>query len=377
MSIALEAAIRGGEYIWGAPTFDQVRIGFNETRRAAGGVADFNQSRMDVTLPSGGIIHYRSLDDPDNARGYTADGVIIDECGDVKPEAWYEVLRPMLIDTGGWSWMIGTPKGKNHFFQEWTIALDREDSMAWQVPTHGVEIGVDRELTREPHPLENPDIPFSEMVNLWHTMPERTFRQEILAEFIEGEGAVFRNIAAAMHAPMQQTPQMHAGHQMHIGVDWAKLADYTAISVGCKQCKCEVARDRFNKIDYAFQVERLRTLIDEWIPREVLAEQNSIGEPILEQLQRMGLRVTGFQTTASSKPPLIENLALTIERTEWQLQRDVIWTAELEAYERTVSAATGRSSYSAPEGLHDDTVIARALMVWSADGRGRKQAWVA
>ena len=73
--------------------------------------------------------------------------------------------------------------------------------------------------------------------------------------------------------------------------------------------------------------------------------------------------VIGFQTTATSKPPLIENLSLTLEREEWQFISDPVWTAELEAYERKVSLSTGRSQYSAPEGLHDDTVIARALMV--------------
>ncbi len=45
--------------------------------------------------------------------GETADGVIIDECADVVEPAWYEVLRPMLVDTGGWLWAIGTPKGRN------------------------------------------------------------------------------------------------------------------------------------------------------------------------------------------------------------------------------------------------------------------------
>lgn len=77
--------------------------------------------------------------------------------------------------------------------------------------------------------------------------------------------------------------------------------------------------------------------------------------------------VIGFVITGASKPPLIENLALTFERGEWQFQPDLIWTSELEAYERKVSATTGRSSYGAPEGIHDDTVIARALMIWQAN----------
>ena len=76
----------------------------------------------------------------------------------------------------------------------------------------------------------------------------------------------------------------------------------------------------------------------------------------------------GFETTASSKPPLIENLALAFEREEFQFQDDPIWTAELEAYERKVSVSTGRSQYGAPEGMHDDTVIARALMLKDITG---------
>ena len=85
------------------------------------------------------------------------------------------------------------------------------------------------------------------------------------------------------------------------------------------------------------------------------------------------MQVVGYVITASSKPPLIENLALALEKAEWQFQGDPVWTAELEAYERTVSANTGRSSYSAPEGCHDDTVMARALMAWAS---GHISTWL-
>lgn len=364
MAIAVEGAIEGQRIIWGAPTFDQVRIGWNETRQAAGGVFEFTIQRMMAEYPqSGGAIIYRSLDDPDNARGHTADGVVIDEIGDVKQAAWYEVMRPMLIDTGGWMWGIGTPKGRNWFWKEHRAALDREDSMCWQVPTKGCEI-VDGKLVRKSHPLENPDIMFMEIEQLYATTPLDIFKQEILAEFIEGEGQVFRNIGACMGAPLApQYIRDHNRHKVVVGVDWGKQQDFTAISVGCADCKEELARDRFNKIDYIFQRERLKALIEPWHPAIVKVELNAIGIPNFEQLQRDGLPVVGFETTASSKPPLIENLALVFERGEWQFQADEIWTAELEAYERKVSPVTGRSSYSAPDGLHDDTVIARALMV--------------
>jgi hypothetical protein len=363
MAIAVEGAVNGQQIIWGAPTFDQVRIGWNETRQATGGIFNFTVQRGMAEYPrSGGAIIYRSLDDPDNARGHTADGVVIDEVGDVKQAAWYEVMRPMLIDTGGWLWGIGTPKGRNWFWREHRAALDRDDSVCWQVPTKGCVIE-DGQLVRKPHPLENPDIPFSEIEQLYATTPIDIFKQEILAEFIEGEGQVFRNILACMGAPMETYYKDHEDHRVVIGVDWGKQQDFTAISVGCVDCKVELERDRFNKIDYTFQVERLKVLCDKWKPVNITVETNAMGEPIFEQLQRMNLPVSGFQTTSTSKPPLIENLSLVLERTEWQFQDDAIWTGELEAYERKISPTTGRSTYSAPEGMHDDTVIARALMV--------------
>jgi len=367
MSIAVEESINGKTILWTAPTFDQVRIGWDETRHACADKAKFIQQTMTAHMPNNGKIIYRSLDDPDNARGHTADGIIIDEAGDAKERAWYEVLSPMLIDTGGWFWAIGTPRGRNYFWREWVDAVNREDSMSWQIPTLGVEI-VGEELIRKPHPLENPDVPFEEILNRFKTTPRNIFRQEYLAEFLEGEGAVFRNIQACMNA-VQSFPEAHKGHRVVCGVDWAKQADFTAISIGCADCHYELVIDRFNKIDFAFQRERLKALCDKWHVKQILAERNSIGEPNIEELVRAGLSVTGFDTTASSKPPLIENLALALEKAEWKFINDKIWAGELESYEQKINATTGRSTYGAPEGMHDDTVIARALMLRVATSR--------
>lgn len=188
MSISIEEAIKGKCVIWCAPVFDQVRVSWAETLRSAVGVAEFNMSRMVATFPGGGMIIYRSLDNPNNVRGHTADGVVVDEAPMVKPEAWHEVLRPMLIDTNGWAWLIGTPYGHNWYWREFQDAASRDDSAAWNAPTLGVRIE-DGYLLREPHPLENPNIPFSEMVDLYNTTPENTFRQEIMASFM-ATGAV-------------------------------------------------------------------------------------------------------------------------------------------------------------------------------------------
>lgn len=370
MSIAVENALRGLTVIWGAPTYDQTRVGFNEMRKAAGGVADFNISRMTVTFPGGGMVLFRSMDKPDNVRGHTADVVIIDEAGDVSPVAWDEALRPMLIDTNGQSWIGGTPKGRNWFWQEFVEALDAPDSMAWQAPTLGCAI-TEHGLVRAPHPMENPDIPFSEMVRLYETTPERTFRQEILAEFVEGEGTVFRKVrdAATLTATGPGWPkearEPRDNEDTVMGVDWARSHDFTVLAVIDRRSHALVALDRFNGVGWQLQRDRLANLAARWQVKQIWAEANSIGGPNIEALQAEGLPVYAFTTTATSKPPLIESLVLAFERGEIRILDDPILLAELEAYESVTSPVTGRTHYSAPAGMHDDTVIALAL-AWHA-----------
>lgn len=361
MSIAVESAARYGEYVWAAPTYDQVRIGWEETRRAGRSSIEFTQQSMTATLPNGGKIIYRSLDDPEHARGHTGNGLVIDEAADVKERAWYEVMRPVLMDTGGWSWLIGTPKGHNWFWREFEAAKTRDDSMAWQAPTLGVEITA-MGLIRKPHPLENPNIPFEEIVNLWKTMPERSFGQEILAEFIEDAGGVFRRVLAA--ATLQPQDEPTVGHQYVMGVDWGKANDWTVITVWDATDKALVALDRFNQIDYAFQMERLRVLVDRWRPDCIRPEVNSMGEPLVEQLQREGLPVVPFVTTNASKAAAVEALALAFERGDIHIINDATLIAELQAFEmsRTV---TGMTRYAAPEGMHDDMVMS-AVFGYSA-----------
>lgn len=376
MSIAVTSAVEGQKIIWGSPSHSQSSIGWRETKKAAGTVATFNVQKRDAIFPGGGTIFFRSLDHADTARGLTADGVVIDEAGFVHETAWYEVLRPTMMDNpDSWAWILGTPNGRNWFWKEHTAAVGRRFSNSWSIPSLGCYVDDDGILHRKHHPLENPDLPWDEIQQIFDTTPLSIFRQEILAVFLENEGAVFRRIAGAMKAPLvfnwnDHTDEDGRRHYMVAGIDWGKQDDFTAISVGCVNCRKEVYRDRFNQIDYTFQRGRIENIFGEFGIEYGLAESNSIGTPILEELQRSNLSVYPFETTTASKPPLIENLSLSIERADWQFQSDPIWTSELEAYERKVSPVTHRPTYSAPAGQHDDTVMARALMVRAAEDGG-------
>ena len=350
--LAAENAMDGRRVLEAAPTADQTDafwdaiITYFDDPIQQGVVTKSITKRM-LILPNGGRIRCKTAYDADTLRGDYADLLILDEYEMMKSSAWDKVGAPMLLDNDGDAVFIGTPMRRNHFFGMFNRALADDTGRwgHWHFTSH-----------------DNPYLSEAALAEITVDMTEEAYRQEIMAQFLENEGAVFRNIGACMNAP-DTTPKEHEGHYIVAGVDWGKQKDYTTISIGCKDCHKELARDRFNKIDYHYQWKRTEALFRKWGVRMGLVEQNSIGEPGLEALQRAGLPVRGFQTMASTKPPLVENLGLALEQEEWQFQADPIWTAELEAYERKVSKTTGRSQYSAPEGMHDDTVIGRALMV--------------
>ena len=125
-----------------------------------------------------------------------------------------------------------------------------------------------------------------------------------------------------------------------------------------------VDMDRSNKVDYVVQRGRLQALYDRWHPIKIIAEQNSIGQPIIEQLQRDGLPVQPFTTTNASKAAIIEGLALAFEQSNIQILDDAVLLGELAAF-AAEQLPGGALRYSAPGGRHDDTVISLAL-AWSA-----------
>lgn len=356
---AVEAMLQGRRVLEAAPVSDQTNAFWAACKRAlaepiAAGIISKNETERILEIPGGGRIKTKTAFNADTLRGDYADLLILDEYSLMNPDAWNEVGAPMLLDNDGDAVFIFTPLRKNHAYHMF-VRAQSDDTGRWEA----------YQFTS----FDNPHLSREALDEITSDMTDEAYRQEIMAEFLEGEGAVFRNVAGCLHAPQAES-SAHAGHKLVAGVDWGKQHDYTCISVGCVTCRCEVARARFNQIDYTVQRDRLRALYEKWRPSTILAESNAMGDPIIDVLQRERLPVLPFQTTTSTKPPLIENLALVFERTEWQFQADAIWTAELEAYERKVSTVTGRSSYNAPEGIHDDTVIARALMVWQANQGG-------
>lgn len=305
-----------------------------------------------IDLPNGGCIAVRSGHNPDLLRGAGLDFVVLDEAAYLPPSLWPEVVRPMLLDRQGSAVFLSTPYGHNHFWNLYRLGLDPAEP-EWASFRYTS--------------YDNAKIPSAEIDVLRRTTPDIVFRAEYLAEFIEDMGAVFRSLDAAAVAPLDARPD--PGRRVVIGVDWGRDVDFTACAVLDADRMCLLALDRFNGLSWAAARQRVAALSRRWYAAAVWAESNAIGQPNIEALQADGIPIHAFTTTARSKQPLIDALAVAIENGDIALLPDPVLLDELRAY-RMQPLPGGGYRYSAPPGAHDDTVIALAL-AWHAARQGR------
>lgn len=121
---ALECDKREGRFAYVAPLYNQAKdIAWLYLKHFALPLqGEVNESELRVDLPNGARIRLYGADNPDRLRGMYLDGVVLDEYADMRPSVWGEIIRPMLADRKGWATFIGTPKGRNEFFQLWQMA---------------------------------------------------------------------------------------------------------------------------------------------------------------------------------------------------------------------------------------------------------------
>lgn len=332
---------------WAAPVYKQTLDDYRTLANTLAPVLTRKSSaEMRLEIVGGGVIEFWSMEKPENIRGKKYKRFIINEAGMVPDllDIRNFIIAPTLIDYRGDEYMAGTPKGMNGFFHLYNMQGD--DWMRWQMSSY-----------------ENPHIPASELDDLKLTMTERAYSQEILAQFLEDGGGVFRNVRAS--ATLQ--PSEPEDSQYVIGVDWGRTNDATVFAVVDVKARKMVYLDRMLDTDYASQRIRLKSLSKRYHRAAVLAEANSIGQPNIEVLQTAGVPVQGFTTTNATKAEIIQTLELAFERQEIEILDNELLINELMSY-RSEKLPSGLVRYSAPTDMHDDTVIALALAWWAASG---------
>jgi hypothetical protein len=136
-----------------------------------------NETSLTINFLNGSSISLKGAEKPDNLRGRSLNFVVMDEFADMRKEAWFEVIRPSLSDRQGGALFIGTPKGRNHFYDLWGKGVDHDDG--WSSHQYTT--------------LEGGNVPSAEIESAKADLDERTFEQEYGAKFVNYSGIIYYN----------------------------------------------------------------------------------------------------------------------------------------------------------------------------------------
>lgn len=331
----------GRNYWWIAPTFAVGKIAFRRMKRAVPHeLYGANETESRLTLANGAVIWFKGADKPDSLYGEDVYAAVIDEATRCKDEAWHAV-RSTLTATRGPIRIIGNVKGRKN----WAYHLARKaeggapDMAYFHLTAYDAVAG---------GVLDAAEVEDAKLM-----LPEAVFRELYLAEPSDDGGNPF-----GMEAIRKRAAPMSTDDPAVWGIDLAKSYDWTvahALDANGATCRFERWQGPWETT-----VQRLVNIVGS---TPALVDSTGVGDPVLEQLQkRGGGNFEGFKFSSPSKQQLMEGLAVAIQQEDSGLTYpDGVIVSELLAIEYEITRTGVR--YGAPEGLHDDCVMALALAV--------------
>lgn len=168
-----------GHVFYVAPTQGQARDIMWSTLLEIGHsvISGSHINNLQVKLINGATISMKGADRPETMRGVSLKYLVMDEYSDMKPEVWEQILRPALADQKGSALFIGTPMGRNHFYDLYRHGLSGDD-----------ETFSSFHYTSFDNPLLDP----SEIEAAKKSMSSFAFRQEFMASFEAMGGNLFK-----------------------------------------------------------------------------------------------------------------------------------------------------------------------------------------
>jgi hypothetical protein len=293
----------------------------------------WNGQKLQLKFVNGSYIDFRSAERPENIEGFEYTRGFLNEAGIIlkKDALWDNTLMPMFKSADARVKIIGTPKGKNKFH---TLSKQYKhySFSAYKSPFWTEEL----------------------LAEIKRNVPADVFRQEYLGEFLDNASSVFRNITSCV-----KDIQTTKGDIM--AIDLAKHTDFTVIMVGNSQTKEVVHIERFNQIDWGFQKKRIVALIERFNRPKVIIDSTGVGDSIYDDLSKLNIVIEPYKFTSSTKNSLIQNLSVAIDNQEifFPYNEDLLNELDIFGYEMS---SAGNIRYNAPDGFHDDMVIALALL---------------
>ena len=172
-------------------------------------IASSHVNNLQIKLVNGATIALKGADRPETMRGVSLRFLVMDEYADMKPEVWEQILRPALADQKGDALFIGTPMGRNHFYDLYTYACMSED-----------------ESFKGYHftSYDNPLLDEEEINAAKQSMSAFSFRQEFMASFEAQDSELFKEKYVNFSEEEPDTGEYY------IAVDLAGFADVNKIT---------------------------------------------------------------------------------------------------------------------------------------------------
>ena len=354
-----------------------------------------------------GFLERKSTENANSLVGEQLDAVVGDEASRIG-EFEKEQLKQRLANRNGWAAWLSSPvpsrwfqrefergqrngvsyrfvgdaakgykyAGKQVVFDDHTVTngFDSSDNFReyWscRVPTHA---NMGEEQGR---------ISLEWLKDQERTSPERIFRQDILAEFMAAEGAVFANVDSRVGGvPLSRGKP---GHRYAIAWDVARARDFSVLTAFDYVTGAQVALDRFQG-PWDMQYDRVERFCRRFhfdpTPRDgkpplpgceasLVIDATGPGDAPAAEMERRNYRARFCArierlviSSNAKKRELVETYAGALDQGEVTLLNDPVQIQEHRLYEFRQSEATGMVRYSAPPGFHDDTVMADAMAV--------------
>ena len=341
---------RGQSFWWISPVYPQAKIAFRRLKRGLPeNLYQANESELTVTLPNEAIISFKSAEKPDNLYGEDVFAAVMDEATRMREEAWH-AIRSTLTATRGYVRIIGNVKGRRN----WAYALARK--------AEGGELGwLYSKLTAD-DAVEAGIIASDEVEQARSQLPENVFKELYFAEPSDDGGNPF-----GQEAIRQCIGDISGKPPVVYGVDLAKSVDWT-VAIGLDDTGAVCRLDRY-QLPWE---ETVRRLVQEIGLTPAIVDSTGVGDPIVERLQRELSNVEGYHFSSTSKQKLMEGLAVAIQSNEIQYPYGAI-VSELDAFLFEYTRTGVR--YSAPQGVHDDCVMALGLAVYGRTGAAGVGVW--
>jgi len=340
-----------------SPTLSQSRKLFKDIVKAIYSskvIKKYNETLLTIELINGSTIFFKSSEQKDALRGYTLTGVLcIDESVYIPDDIlelclpWTQVHKCPVL-------MVSTPKFKTGFFYRFFSA--------------GLS-GVKNILSYDWMKFDTSALLSDEQLEYYRQMlPKNQFLSEYMGEFLDTDGLVFTGFRDCMGAPEK-------GNKLYIGIDWGAGGgnDYTVICAINEHGQQEDLLYWNNKSTQQ-QIDAVCDYIDLNYNRIALIvpELNSIGTPYTDLVMQRypTLSFEGFHTLNNTKAELVTALQTAFEKHTIQILEDEGQAVELGAYSAEYNPKTHNTYYNAPQGLHDDKVMALCFAWYAYQNAG-------